>query len=142
MLKNSFVFAAFAGEEEGLIGSEIFVQSSITKPYRPENVVAMINLDMDGCCGGLAASDENFALHDRMKAAADRLGYDLQYTPNVGTSDHFSWIRRRVPAITVGPVGLGAFHTTGDDVRSIDPKQLRASGEVVVQALLEMAASE
>jgi peptide/nickel transport system permease protein len=142
MLKNSFVFAAFAGEEEGLIGSEIFVQSSITKPYRPENVVAMINLDMDGCCGGLAASDENFALHDRVKAAADRLGYDLQYTPNVGTSDHFSWIRRRVPAITVGPVGLGPFHTTGDDVRSIDPRQLRASGEVVVQALLEMAASE
>jgi hypothetical protein len=142
MLKNSFVFAAFSGEEEGLIGSEVFVQSSITKPYRPENVVAMINLDMEGCCGGLAASDENFSLHDRMKAAADRLGYDLQYTPALGTSDHFSWIRRRVPAITVGPVGLGPFHTTGDDARSIDPKQLRASGEVVVQALLEMAAAE
>jgi peptide/nickel transport system permease protein len=142
MLKNSFVFAAFSGEEEGLVGSEVFVQSSITKPYRPENVVAMINLDMEGCCGGLAASDENFALHDRMKAAADRLGYDLQYTPPVGTSDHFSWIRRRVPAITVGPVGLGPFHTTGDSTGSIDAKQLRASGETVVQALLEMAASE
>src|SRR5439155_25263573 len=64
MLKNSFVFAAFSGEEEGLVGSEVFVQNSITKPYRPENVVAYINLDMEGCCGGLAASDENFSLHD------------------------------------------------------------------------------
>ena len=34
-------------------------------------VVAFVNLDMEGCCGGLAASDENFSLHDRMKAAAE-----------------------------------------------------------------------
>jgi peptide/nickel transport system permease protein len=142
LLRNSFVFAAFAGEEEGLVGSELFVQNSITRPHRPENVVAFLNLDMEGCCGGLAASDEVFALHDRLKNAADRLGYDLGYTPAIGTSDHFSYLRRRVPAITVGPTDLGPFHTTGDTPRSIDPKRLRASGEVVVQALLEMGAAE
>src|SRR5207247_2491165 len=112
MLKNSFVFAAFSGEEEGLVGSEVFVQNSITKPYRPENVVAYINLDMEGCCGGLAASDENFSLHDRLRSAAERLGYDLEYTPLIGASDHASWLRRRVPAISVGPTDLGPFHTT------------------------------
>ena len=142
MLKNSFVFAVFAGEEEGLVGSEVFAQSSITKPYRPDNVVAFVNLDMEGCCGQLAASDENFSLHDRMKSAADRLGYDLGYTPSIGSSDHVTYLRRRVPAIMVGPTELGPFHTTGDTVQSIDPKRLRASGEVVVQALLEMAAQE
>jgi Zn-dependent M28 family amino/carboxypeptidase len=142
MLKNSFIFVAFAGEEEGLVGSELFVQNSITKAYRPDNVVAFVNLDMEGCCGGLAASDEVFALHDRFKNAAERLGYTLDYTPNVGTSDHFSYLRRRVPAITVGPTDLGAFHTPGDSPQAIDQKTLRASGEVVVQALLEMGASE
>lgn len=142
LLKNSFVFAVFAGEEEGLIGSEVFVQNSITKPYRPDNIVAFVNLDMEGCCGPLAASDENFALHDRIKAAADRLGYDLQYTPAIGGSDQATYARRRVPAIMVGPADLGPFHTTGDSLATIDPKRLRASGEVVVQALLEMAASE
>ena len=142
MLKNSFIFAAFAGEEEGLIGSEVFVQNSITKAYRPDNIVAFLNLDMEGCCGGLAASDEVFALHDRLKNAAERLGYDLGYTPPIGTSDHFSYLRRRVPAITVGPTEVGAFHTTGDTTASVDPKRLRESGEVVVQALLEMGASE
>jgi hypothetical protein len=142
MLKNSFIFAAFSGEEEGLIGSEVFVQNSITKPYRPDNIVAFLNLDMEGCCGGLAASDEVFALHDRLKNAAERLGYDLGYTPQIGTSDHFSYLRRRVPAITVGPTEIGAFHTTGDTSASVDPKRLRESGEVVVQALLEMGASE
>ncbi len=142
LLKNSFAFVAFAGEEEGLVGSEIFVQNSITKPHRPDNVVAFLNLDMEGCCGGLAASDEVFALHDRLKNAAERLGYELGYTPPIGTSDHFSYLRRRVPAITVGPTDLGPFHTTGDTTQSIDPKRLRASGEVVVQALLEMGASQ
>jgi peptide/nickel transport system permease protein len=142
MLKNSVIFAAFSGEEEGFVGSEIFVQNSITKPYRPDNVVAFLNLDMEGCCGQLAASDENFALHDRMKGAADRLGYDLQYVPAIGSSDQVTFLRRRVPAIMIGPTELGAFHTTGDTAQSIDPKRLRASGEVVVQAVLEMAATE
>jgi len=142
MLKNSFIFAVFAGEEEGLVGSEVFAQRSITTPYRPDNIVAFVNLDMEGCCGGLAASDESFALHDRLKNAADRLGYDLGYTPALGGSDHQTYLRRRVPAITVGPTDLGPFHTVGDTVATIDPARLRASGEVVVQALLEMGASE
>lgn len=142
MLKNSFIFVAFAGEEQGLVGSEIFVQHSITKAHRPDNVVAFINLDMEGCCGGLAASDEVFALHDRLKNAAERLGYDLEYTPRIGTSDHFSYLRRRVPAITLGPTELGPFHTTADTPASVDPRRLRESGEVVVQAVLEMGASE
>ncbi|HYR93699.1 MAG TPA: M28 family peptidase [Methylomirabilota bacterium] len=142
MLKNSVIFAAFSGEEEGFVGSEIFVQNSITKPYRPDNVVAFLNLDMEGCCGQLAASDENFALHDRMKGAADRLGYDLQYVPAIGSSDQVTFLRRRVPAIMIGPTELGPFHTTGDTAQSIDLKRLRASGEVVVQAVLEMAATE
>lgn len=142
MLKNSFIFVAFAGEEEGLVGSEIFVQSSVTKPYRPDNIVAFVDLDMEGCCGALAASDEVFALHDRLREAADRLGYDLAYTPAVGGSDHLTYVRRRVPAIMVGPTDLGPFHTYGDTTATIDPKQLRASGEVVLQAVLEMGASQ
>jgi Zn-dependent M28 family amino/carboxypeptidase len=142
LLGNSFIFVGFAGEEEGLVGSEMFVQHSITRDWRPDNVVAFVNLDMNGCCGGLAASDEVFALHDRLKNAAERLGYSLDYTPPIGTSDHFSYLRRRVPAITVGPTEVGPFHTTGDDVRSIDPDRLRESGEVVLQAMLEMGASQ
>lgn len=140
MLKNSFVFAAFSGEEEGLVGSEVFVQRSITTPYRPDNIVAFVNLDMEGCCGELAASDEVFALHERLRNAADRLGYDLGYVPPVGGSDHQTYLRRRVPAVMVGPSDLGAFHTVGDTVRTIDPKRLRESGEIVLQTVLEMAA--
>jgi len=141
MLKNSVIFVAFAGEEEGLLGSELFAGGSVTTPYRPENVVAFFNLDMEGCCGGLAASDESFELHQRVRSAAERLGYDLAYTPNVGSSDHFSYLRRRVPAVAITGTELGPFHTAGDTASTVDTARLRASGEVVLQSVLEMAAT-
>jgi peptide/nickel transport system permease protein len=140
MLKNSVIFVAFSGEEEGLIGSEAFVSNSVTTPYRPDNVVAFINLDMDGCCGALAASDESFALRQRVKSAAERLGYDLDYAS--GSSDHFAFLRRRVPAVMISGTEVGAFHTYGDTPATVDPARLRASGEVVLQSVLEMAATE
>ena len=142
MLQNSVIFVMFSGEEEGLIGSEAFVSNSVTTPYRPDNVVAFINLDMTGCCGGLAASDENFTLHQRVKSAAERLGYDLDYTPGFGGSDHFAFLRRRVPAVMIGGTEFGPFHTTGDLPHTVDPARLRASGEVVLQSVLEMAATQ
>jgi len=42
----------------------------------------------------------------------------------------------------IGPTEVGPFHTTGDTTATVDPKRLRESGEVVVQALLEMGASQ
>ncbi|TMF53459.1 MAG: M28 family peptidase [Chloroflexi bacterium] len=139
MLKNSVIFVAFSGEEEGLVGSEAFMANSVTTPYRADNIVAFVDLDMEGCCGGLAASDENFELHQRLKAAADRLGYDLDYTPGVGGSDHITFLRRRVPAVMISGTDLGPFHTVGDRATTVDPARLRASGELVLQSVLEMA---
>ncbi|MDP9281725.1 MAG: M28 family peptidase [Chloroflexota bacterium] len=141
MLKNSVIFVAFAGEEEGLIGSDAFLANAVTQPYRAENIVAFINLDMDGCCGGLAASDESFELHQRLRSAADRLGYDLDYPSGIGGSDHFTFLRRRVPAVMLTGTEVGPFHTVGDTPTTVDPARLRASGEVVLQSVLEMAAT-
>lgn len=142
ILRNSFVFVAFAAEEEGLVGSDIFVQRSSGTPYRIDNVVAFLNLDMVGCCGPLAASDETFALRERVKSAAERLGHQLTHMPGGGGSDHLSYLRRRVPAIMLGPSDLGPFHTPGDTPATLDPARLRSAGEVTIQALLEMGAAE
>ena len=142
MLKNSIIFVAFSGEEEGLIGSEAFLANAITTPYRADNIVAYINLDMEGCCGGLAASDENFALHQRIKSAAERLGYDLEYPSGIGGSDHFTFLRRRVPAVMITGTEVGPFHTIGDTPATVDVARIRASGEVVLQSVLEMAATQ
>jgi peptide/nickel transport system permease protein len=141
LLRNSVIFVAFAGEEEGLVGSEAFLANAVTTPYRADNIVAFINLDMNGCCGNLAASDESFALHQRVKSAADRLGYDLDYPSGIGGSDHFSFLRRRVPAVMITGTEVGPFHTVGDTPTTVDAARLRESGEVVLQSVLEMAAT-
>jgi hypothetical protein len=141
LLKNSVIFVAFAGEEEGLVGSEAFMANAVTTPYRAENIVAFINLDMEGCCGGLAASDESFELHQRVKSAAERLGYDLDYPSGVGGSDHLTFLRRRVPAVMITGTEVGPFHTVGDTPAMVDHARLRQSGEVVLQSVLEMAAT-
>ena len=139
-LKNPVIFALFAGEEEGLVGSESFLNKSLVTPLRPTNIVAFVNLDVAGCCGdSLAASEESFSLHAQAKAAADRLGYGLTYTPGVGGSDHATYVRRGVPAALIAWNDIGPFHTTGDTIATVTPARLEAAGRVATQLILELA---
>jgi len=139
-LRNPVVFAIFAGEEEGLVGSESFLNASLVTALRPTNIVAFVNLDVAGCCGdSLAASDESFTLHARAKAAADRLGVGLTYTPTIGGSDHATYVRRGVPAALIAWNELGPFHTVGDTIATVTPARLEAAGRVATQLILELA---
>jgi len=142
MLKNSVIFVAFAGEEEGLVGSEYFANHSLTTPLRPANIIAFINLDVSGCCGDtLAASDESFPMHARLASAADHLGYSFGYTPNAGGSDHLSYTRRGVPAAILSWTDFGPLHTTGDTIDTVTPAHLAEAGRVATQAVLELTAT-
>jgi hypothetical protein len=47
-----------------------------------------------------------------------------------------------VPAVMVSGTEVGSFHTYEDTPATVDPARLRASGEVVLQSVLEMAASQ
>ena len=141
-LQNSIIFVAFAGEEEGLVGSEYFANHSLTTPLRPANILAFVNLDVSGCCGDeLAASDENFAMHARLANAADHLGFSFGYTPNVGGSDHLSYTRRGVPASILSWTDFGPLHTTRDTIDTVTSKHLAMAGEVATQTVLELAAT-
>jgi peptide/nickel transport system permease protein len=141
-LKNSVIFAAFAGEEEGLVGSEYFATHSLTTPLRPANILAFVNLDVAGCCGEtLAASDESFAMHARIASAADRLGHGLGYFPSVGGSDQLSYTRRGVAAALLGWADLGPFHTTRDTLDTVSAEHLAIAGRVATQTVLELAAT-
>ena len=141
LLKTSVVFAAFAGEEIGLVGSEQFANWSLITPWRPMNVISFFNLDVTGCCGPeLGASEESYVLRARLAAGAERFGIDLGHVQ--GSSDHFTYLRRRVPAVMVAWTDLGAVHTTRDTVETIEPWRLRAAGLVTTQGILELAAGE
>ena len=141
-LKNSVIFAIFAGEEEGLIGSEYFASHSLTTPLRPANILAFVNMDVSGCCGDtLAGSDESFAMHARLASAADRLGYSFGYIPAVGGSDHLSYTRRGIPAALVGWTDFGGFHTARDTLDTVTAQHLEMAGRVATQTVLELVAT-
>lgn len=141
LLKTSVVFVAFAAEEIGLVGSEAFANWSLITPWRPMNVVSVFNLDVAGCCGAeLGASEESYVLRSRLAAGAERFGIDLGYVQ--GSSDHVTYLRRRVPAVMIAWTDFGPVHTPRDTVETVEPWRLRQAGLVATQGILELAAGE
>ncbi len=51
------------------------------------------------------------------------------------------FLRRRVPAVMITGTEVGPFHTASDTPTTIDTARLRESGGVVLQSVLEMAAT-
>lgn len=137
-LRRSVVFVAFAGEEQGFLGSEAYVARMASSPGRLESLVAMLNLDVIGCCGNtLEASTESNALVDRFRAAAQRDGVTFG-SGGQGGSDQQTFSKRGVPATLVLWSDY-VLHTTGDTVAKVDVAHLQKAGEVVSAVALDLA---
>ncbi|MEX2047147.1 MAG: M28 family metallopeptidase, partial [Chloroflexota bacterium] len=129
-LKYSIVFVAFAGEEEGLLGSEAYATRMASSPGRVESLVAYLNLDVIGCCGNtLEASNESSALVDRIRAAATRLGIPFRSIRG-GGSDHATFTKRGVPAAIILWSDI-ILHTPLDTIEIIEVSRLQKAGDVV-----------
>src|SRR3954469_1978763 len=131
-LKRSVVFVAFAGEEEGYLGSEAYIARMAASPGRVESLVAMLNLDVIGCCGEtLEASNESKALQDRVGAAAQRAGVPFRAVSG-GGSDQQSFSKRGVPSTLILWSDY-ILHTTSDTAEKVDVRHLQRAGDVVTQ---------
>ncbi|MGH2490012.1 MAG: M28 family metallopeptidase, partial [Candidatus Limnocylindria bacterium] len=136
-LRRSVVFVAFAGEEEGLLGSEAYATRMAVSPGRVESLVAYLNLDVIGCCGNtLEASDESRALVDRIRAAATRFGIPFRSIRG-GGSDHETFSKRGVPAAIVLWSDI-ILHTPRDTIALIETARLQKAGDVVTAVTLEL----
>lgn len=100
-LKRSMLFICFSGEEEGLLGSNHFVNSSLFKKL---NIIAMINMDMIGrlrdnklIINGVGTSSVWDSL---INAANSTHSFNLTTTPEgFGPSDHASFYGKGVPVL-------------------------------------------
>jgi len=100
-LKRSMLFICFSGEEEGLLGSNYFVNSSLFKKL---NIVAMINMDMIGrlrenklIINGVGTSSIWDSL---VKTTNNIYDFNLTTTPEgFGPSDHASFYGKGVPVL-------------------------------------------
>ena len=139
-LSHSIVFVAFAGEEEGLFGSEAYVAQMAVAPGRVESLVAVLNLDVIGCCGDtLLVSNEAPDLQRRVRDTASRLGVSSQAT-GFGGSDQTSFARRRVPAVFIG-AGDFILHVYADKPAVVQESWLRKAGDVVTAVAKDLASA-
>jgi len=137
-LNHSIVFVAFAGEEEGLYGSEAYIAQMAIAPGRVESLVAVLNLDVIGCCSDtLIVSNEAPDLQHRVLDVAKSLGVPTEATGS-GGSDQTSFTRRRVPAILIGTRDY-ILHVYADKPPVVEESRLKKAGDVVTQVAKDLA---
>ena len=139
-LSHSIVFVAFAGEEEGLFGSEAYIAQMAVAPGRVESLVAVLNLDVIGCCGRtLLVSNEAPDLQRRVRDTASRLGVASESTGS-GGSDQASFARRRVPAVLIGAADF-ILHVYADKPAIVEASWLKNAGDVVTSVAKDLASA-
>lgn len=125
---RTLIFACFAGEELGLLGSEAFVRRII-----PENIVANINIEMIGMHNVTGRNaffltgEERSSLMDVMRRNLGRTGFRVDPAPsgNFGLferSDNFRFYEKGIVAHSVmcSDDGEPCYHLNCDDYRRID----------------------
>ena len=139
-LSHSIVFVAFAGEEEGLFGSEAYVAQMAVAPGRVESLVAVLNLDVIGCCSDtLLVSNEAPDLQRRVRDTATRLGVASEGIGS-GGSDQTSFARRRVPAVFIGAADF-ILHVYADKPALVLESRLKKAGDVVTAVAKDLASA-
>jgi hypothetical protein len=100
-LHRGILFASFAGEELGLLGSAAWVQ----EPTRPlEKAVAMLNMDMIGriqddkvYIGGVGTGS---TFQNTLDQAQGKSTFKIEYSSSgYASSDHTSFVTRHIPVL-------------------------------------------
>jgi hypothetical protein len=129
--RHSIVFANFTGEEEGLLGSQYFVDNS---PVPLDSIVAMLNFDMVGrlrndklLVFGSGSATELSALLDSANVRAPTRFNIQGGGDGFGASDNSSFYAKNIPVLHFFTDTHDDYHAATDDVEKIN-----ASGEARV----------
>jgi hypothetical protein len=122
VVKRSLLFIAFSGEEEGLLGSNYYVNHPL---FPLDKTVAMINMDMIGrmrdkrlIIGGAGTSPVWRELLTRFNRDS---GFDLKFQDDgYGPSDHSSFYGKDVPVLFFFTGVHQDYHKPTDDYEKID----------------------
>lgn len=152
-LDKSIVFAAFTGEEKGLLGSKYFVATN-TIPI--QKIKANLNIDMLGRKSEehtdnnsiylLGTNDLNprfKKISDSINATYPRLNLDYKFdTPNnflYSASDQASFVKQNIPAIFYFNGMHNDYHKTSDTVDKINYESIKKACSLIFRTALELA---
>ena len=143
--KRTIIFAAFTGEEAGLIGSRYFV--SHIKDYYKGKVFADVNIDTDGTLfdGKLLVLNANTAREWKF------IFMGTDYTTGVKSeiiqqeldaSDQFAFIEKGIPAVQLFTGATPEYHRPTDTWEKIDGKGLVKVAAVTKEVVEYLAERE
>ena len=146
-LKRSIMFLAFGAEEQGVAGSEFYVNNPVV-PL--EKTVGLLNMDGVGAGHSLrATAAENYpAFWDFVKEANDKYVHRIfrgSYFANKARprldAARFMW--KNVPTLSFGAYGSPSpYHLPGDNIDIITPEILEDMAQIMFMALIKMANAE
>lgn len=127
LAQKTIVFIAFNGEEEGLYGSDHYVNN----PIFPLEKTTVINLDMIGSSEILPLTFDYCDTDDSdLREKLDELGkensLDMEYGLKSGASDHIPFCFNNVPAVTLINYDIeNGLHSPNDDLNDVDVERLK-----------------
>ncbi|MBD3414962.1 MAG: M20/M25/M40 family metallo-hydrolase [Candidatus Aminicenantes bacterium] len=136
--KRTVIFAAWAGEEQGLLGSRHYADH----PTHPiEQTVTYFNLDMVAHGNGIVPFRGEYYGPQiwstiKSKLSGDIIDYVEPGRGGPGGSDHSPFLAKGVPAYAIMTKGHHfKYHHPRDDADLVDPGLLKKVGDFVLQAV-------
>jgi len=142
-LQRGVLFASFAGEELGLLGSAEWVKEP-TKPL--DNAVAMLNMDMIGrikddkiYIGGVGTGTTFQKVLDQ---AQDDSKLKFEFSQGgYASSDHTSFVSKKIPVLFFFSGLHSDYHKPSDTWEKIDPAAAARLLNVVASATVDLASA-
>jgi hypothetical protein len=143
-LKRTVIIGLWCGEEQGLLGSNYYVQNP-TDGVSMDRVVGYFNMDMVGLGDAIGAPGalnfpEIYNIIKRNQDPSIKMSGENMAGP--GGSDYSAFIELGIESLalmTSGGVGHPDYHQSGDDTEKIDPKILGQTGQFVLQGVINLA---
>jgi Zn-dependent M28 family amino/carboxypeptidase len=142
-LQRGILFASFAGEELGLLGSAHWVQ----QPTLPlDHAVAMLNMDMIGrvkddkiYIGGIGTGS---TLKSVLEQAQAKSNFKIEYSPGgYSASDHTSFVTKRIPVLFFFSGLHSDYHKPSDTWDKINSQSGARLVDVVGNTGLQLASA-
>lgn len=140
-LPRSVLFAAFSGEERGLLGSGHYTAN----PAVPlADTVAMVNLDMVGRLAGDKLIVQGTGTGTGLEPLVDRLvaarGLTVAKEPGgFGPSDHASFYAKKIPVLHLFTGAHSDYHRPTDTAEKINYEGLVRLADLVTDLVRELA---
>lgn len=141
--KRTIIFAAFSGEEFGLLGSKNFVDNHFAEIRNADvlnfDMIGAPNTDLSFMIGNMPLSNckSSTLLHGLENICENKsINYLIDFR---NSSDHASFASLGINAVTVCNSDTSRIHTPNDTIDYIDDKSINTAYSVVYAEILNLA---